>query len=109
MAEYLALCDEVSLWTWNAPDLKDLETNVAGLERLAPNTGKLLGLYMWDYGLRQPMPVDLMQRQCESGLRWLKDGRINGMIFLASCICDIGLEAVEWTRSWIARVGEEAL
>ena len=31
------------------------------------------------------------------------------MIFLASCICDLNLEAVEWTREWIASVADEEL
>ena len=46
---------------------------------------------------------------CELGLRWLREGRIEGMIFLASCICDLGIETVEWTRAWIAEVGEQKL
>ena len=62
---------------------------------------------MWDYGQKRAMPVDLMAMQCETGLEWLHQGRIEGMIFLASCVCDLELEAVEWTRSWIARVGGE--
>ena len=31
------------------------------------------------------------------------------MIFLATNICDLGLEAVEWTRQWIAQVGDQPL
>ncbi len=53
--------------------------------------------------------LERMRRQCELGLSWLKEGKIEGMIFLASCICDLELEAVEWTRSWIAEVGQEPL
>lgn len=109
LAPYLALCDDVSLWTWRAPDLADLEGNFSRLERVAPGSDKLLGLYMWDYGLHQPMPLDAMARQCEIALRWLEEGRIAGMIFLASCICDLGLEAVEWSRAWIARVGDRPI
>ena len=108
LAPYLALCDDVSLWTWRAPDLEDLEDHLARLERLAPDAQKLLGLYMWDYGLHQPMPVEAMARQCDLGLSWLREGRVSGLIFLASCICDLNLPAVEWTRAWIARIGEAA-
>ena len=49
------------------------------------------------------------QEQCELGLEWLKQGRIDGMIFLASCICDLDLETVEWTRKWIQKVGDQEL
>ncbi len=109
LAAHLALCDWVSLWTWIEPDLKDLEENMARCEQLTPRSRKLLGLYMYDYGQRCPMPVEAMRMQCETALRWLRAGRIEGMIFLASCICDLELEAVEWTRDWIAKVGDEEL
>jgi len=109
LADYLALCDQISLWTWNAPDLKDLDTNFSRLEAIAPKNSKLLGLYMWDYGLHQPMPLDLMEKQCETALKWLQEGRIDGMIFLASCICDLDLDAVEWAREWISKVGDLAV
>ena len=55
------------------------------------------------------MSVGLMEMQCETGLKWLREGRIQGMIFLASCICDLDLDAGEWTRRWIARVGDERI
>ncbi len=109
LAAHLELCDWVSLWTWEAPELKDLETNFARCESLTPDSRKLLGLYMYDYGLRLPMPLEAMQMQCETALDWLRGGRIEGMIFLASCICDLDLETVEWTRNWIAEVGDEEL
>jgi hypothetical protein len=51
------------------------------------------------------MPLPVMEQQCSLGLRWLQEGRIEGMIFLASCLCDLGLEPVEWTRKWIAEHG----
>ena len=28
-------------------------------------------------------------------------------IFLAASICDLGLEIVEWTDNWIAKVGDD--
>lgn len=106
---YLELCDVVSLWTWQAPELANLEANFAKFETLCPHKTKLLGLYLWDYGLKQPMPLELMQAQAQAALDWLRTGRIDGMIFLASCICDLDLEAVEWSRAWIREVGDEVL
>ena len=103
---HLEPCDIVTFWTWKAADLGDLPRNFEALEAVAPDTRKVLGCYMWDYGTHQPMPLALMQQQCEHGLHWLREGRIEGMIFLASCICDLGLETVEWTREWIAHVGD---
>jgi len=61
--------------------------------------------YSWDFGTGKPMPLDLMKKQCELGRQWLEQRRIVGMIFLASNVCDLELESVEWTRKWIADVG----
>jgi hypothetical protein len=107
IAAHLALCDVVSLWTWKAEDLEHLESNFARFEKLAPGKRTLLGLYMWDFGTGRPMPLERMKKQCEQALRWLREGRIEGMIFLATNICDLKLQTVEWTRRWIAEVGDQ--
>lgn len=106
---YLELCDVVTLWTWQADGLANLESNFAKLEELLPGKRKVLGCYLWDFGTARAMSLDSMKQQCELGLAWLRAGRIEGMIFLASPICDLELEAVEWTRQWIAEVGDEAI
>jgi len=107
VAHHLAQADVVTFWTWQSRDLAALPDNFARAETLAPHARKVLGCYMWDYGPGQPMPLDRMIHQCETGLRWLRDGRIEGMILLASCICDLGLETVEWARQWIAAIGDQ--
>jgi hypothetical protein len=109
LGPYLDLCDWVSLWTWNSDDLVHLEENLAKCEKLSPHSKRLLGLYMWDYGPKRPMPLERMKMQAETALRWLRAGRIGGIIFLASCICDLDLDTVEWSRAWIRQVGDEQL
>ena len=93
--------DKVAMWTWRSDDLKDLEANFEKLERIIRHKPIVLGCYLFDYGANKQMSVDRMKHQCELGLKWLQEGRIEGMIFLASNVCDMGLPAVEWTRGWI--------
>ena len=109
VSKSLAYCDKITLWTWRSEDLEHLEKNFRRLEELAPDHGKLLGCYMWDFGNKAPMPLARMKKQCELGLRWLGEGRIEGIVFLANTVADLDLEAVEWTRQWIAAVGEQEL
>lgn len=106
---HLELCDVVSLWTWQARDLRDLEANLARFRALAPTKRLLLGCYLWDFGTHQPMPLDLMQKQVTLGLQWLRAGQVEGLIFLATNVCDLNLETVAWTRRWIAEAGDEKL
>ena len=106
----LELCDYVSYWTWHAKEIPDMPANLAKLEALGVQAERIsLGLYMWDYGDRREMPVELMKQQCELGLRWLKEGRVNNLCFLGSYLVDLGLDAVEWTIEWIRNVGDERL
>jgi hypothetical protein len=107
--DYLALSDIVSFWTWQSEHLNDLETNFGRFEKIAVKQRKVLGCYLWDYGNKQPMPLELMRKQCEFGLRMLQSGRIEGMIFLASCICDLGLETVEWLRGWVREMENRSI
>jgi len=103
--EHLAECDVVTFWTWEAKDLAALEDNFRSFEALAPAQRKLLGCYMWDYGAGRRMPLELFQRQCQTGRRWLDEGRVDGLILLASNLCDQEVETVEWARKWIASAG----
>ncbi len=104
---HLDQVDKVALWTWVAADLVDLEDNFEKLERLIAPKPIILGCYMYDYGGTRPLSVERMEYQCELGLKWLKEGRVDGLIFLASNICDQDLDAVEWTRRWIDAVGDD--
>ncbi len=107
--EHLAFCDVVTFWTMPGRELANLEANFTKLLEAMPAKRRVLGCYMYNYGEKRPMDIALMEHQCGLGLQWLKEGKIEGIIFLASCICDLGLEAVEWTRGWIERVGSEAV
>ena len=109
LSKYLALLDKLSFWTWDSVKLSELKCNFEKLEAVVPKCDKILGCYMWDYGKKKPLPLELMEHQCELGLHWLTSKRIEGMVFLASCICDLELETVEWARRWIAKVGDARL
>ena len=102
--------DTVLFWTWNSSDLKDLEVNFRRLKEILPDKKVFLGCYLWDFcSPPHTIPIDLMEHQCELGLKWLRAGEIEGMIFLCNNIMDKNLKAVEWTREWITRVGDEKL
>ena len=49
----------------------------------------------------EPIPNDLMENQCEFGLKMLKEKQIEGIIFLTNCVMGIGLPSEYWLRSWI--------
>jgi len=102
---FIELCDVVTVWTWQAEWLPDLEKNLQKIEAITNGAKRImLGCYMYDFGNKRPITQSQMQTQCEQGLMWLRQRRIHGMIFVSSSICDLNLDAVHWTRSWIQRV-----
>lgn len=107
VAAHLKPCDVVQLWTWRGENLEELEANLEKAEKLAPHARVVLGLYWWDFGNKMALPLAVMQQQCKLALQWLQEGRIEGVIFCGSWLCDRKLETVEWTREWIERVGNE--
>jgi hypothetical protein len=111
--EYLSLIDVVTLWTWETAQLANLEANLARLEKLAPKSRKLLGCYTSDYDPKRTpwwtaLPVPIMRKQCETGLNWLRQGRIDGIIIYGTAM-DLGWDSVDWAREWIQKVGDQKL
>ena len=109
ISDYLELVDVITLWTSDPAGLEQLETSLKQVEAVAPRARRMLGCYLVDYGRNEGMPLPWMQRQCEAGLHWLKEHRIQGMIFLGNTIMDLGFASVEWTREWIQKVGTTRL
>lgn len=102
--DYLELCDVVTFWTWKGSNLAFLDKNIQKVVTRTPGKRRLAGCYMWNYGECKPLTIEEMKFQCERYYDWIKKGWIEGIIFCSNCICDIGLESVEWTKKWIAEV-----
>jgi len=103
--EFLQYIDIINLWTWQAEQIPDLDRNFATAEKLAGGRPIVLGLYMYDYsGKGRRMPRALMELQCEKALALAKQGRIEGIVFLA---ITNDTDTIVWTRDWIRKVGGE--
>lgn len=98
---HVDLVDAVYFWTWKARDLIHLEANFAAYRKIAPTKKTLLGIYMWDFGEKKTLPLELMEHQCRVALDLLKKGEIEGLIFHCTPLCGMKLEAVEWSKTWI--------
>ncbi len=109
ITRHLEPVDNVYFWTWRGRDLERLAANFAAYRALVPTKRTLLGIYMWDFGDKKPLAVAAMEHQCGLALEWLRRGEIAGMIFHCTPLCGMNLDAVEWSRRWIARHGDEPI
>lgn len=106
---YLEECDVVTFWTWHGRTLDRLEENLDTVIAMTPGKRHLAGCYMWNYGESKPLTPEQMKHQCEVYLRYVMDGKIEGIIFCSNCIADLGIPEVEWTRRWIAEHADQAV
>ena len=102
---HLDCCDIVSFWTWYATNLVALEDNFRNYRTIVPDKPTLLGIYMWDFGNSKPIPLELMRLQLDFALKKFRENQIEGMIFHCTPLVDMGLEAVEYSKKWIAEHG----
>ncbi len=108
VCDRLACFDVVTFWTWRAAqNLKDAEKNFDRFCELTPGKRHMNGFYLYDYGNRAPMPLDLMKQQCRLYEKLLLEGRSKGIILCSNCCADVGLETVPWTRDWLKEIGQE--
>ncbi len=63
---YLKECDVETMWTWKGVNLPELDNNLKRLKDLCgPGKRIMAGCYMWDYGGKTEMPMDLMKFQLD--------------------------------------------
>lgn len=99
--ELMKYIDGLTLWTSSSEELSLLEARFEKTKKAFPDKKILIGLYLYDYGARKSVPVDMMKHQCEVSLRLLKEGKIDGMIFLSNTVMGVGLESELWLREWL--------
>ena len=103
---YYEHLDGITIWNWDTDTIPEMDTYLETYEKIVPDKPKMLGMYIYNYPQRKNVSDELMQMQCEKGLKWLLEGRIEGIIFLTNCTMGVGLPSEKWLRNWIDRVGD---
>ena len=101
--------DVITIWNMRTSEIVNLEANLREYEEVLPNKRKVLGMYIFDYVTGLPVSPEMMEMQCETGLKWLKEGRIDGIIFLTNCLMGLSFPGEYWLREWLDKVGDQEL
>ena len=105
---YLDFCDETSFWFWKSSNIVSMRDNVMRCRDLiGADKDMLLGLYMWDYSLSAPVPVDRMAMQLENAASFLSDGTIDGLIFHPTYAAALDVPGVNLAKEWIRAHGDD--
>lgn len=101
--------DGITFWTWKQEDLQNFQQNLEKIRRIANGKKLLLGCYLYDYGAAREMSVENMALQLEWYAEAVRSGKADGVILLSNTVADLGFEAVEYARKWLAEHGDEEL
>lgn len=106
--QYLDICDETSFWCWHSKNLGKHEDAVRRMrDFIGPEKSLLMGVYMWDYTLGEPVPADRMEMQLEFARRLLREKIITGLIFHPTYSAALDVPAVNLAKQWIRAHGED--
>lgn len=104
LKDYIDFFDVITLWIWEAKGILKIGDFFDKFKKLYPSKRSLIGIYLWDYGGKREMPLDLFEYQFNFALNLLSNNEIEGIIFLASCICDLKLKTVEYVRERLKNI-----
>ncbi len=102
--EQLESCDIISLWTWDAADLVDLEDHLAVVRKKLPDKEIALGIYFWDFCKECECPEHLMRHQCRVAAEYYRTGKIQKIIVLGSPLVGMGLAAEAIVSDFLAEM-----
>ena len=104
----LECCDETSLWFWKSSNIGTMGDQVKRCrEFIGPEKDLLLGLYMWDFTLGEPVSGVRMEHQLSCARKFLADRTVTGLIFHPSFAAALPVPAVKLSKEWIAAYGED--
>ena len=102
----LELVDSVTYWTWKAKSLSKLPEYFRRYRALAPDKRTYLGIYLWDFGgTHGEISAEDMKYQLDFALEKWKSREIDGVVFLATSICNRDFTAVKMAHEWIKANG----
>ena len=94
--------DVVTLWIWKSENIVHMPAYVDQCRKLFPDKPIIMGVYLRDYTLTAPVPVDLVKRQMEGIAELAEKGKLAGYSILAAVLIDGHRPQADAIRDFIA-------
>ncbi len=109
LKEYLDEFDGVSFWFWNEPSIEEYLAFTAKFFRLTPNKQRMIGCYLWNFGLAQDATPKLVRYQLDANLALLRAGQIEGVILHNNALAPFNMPGYEEAKAWVSQYGDELI
>ena len=94
--------DVINLWVASSENLVRMDEYVDECRQLFPDQPIIMGVYLRDYGIPAPIPVDRVVGQMERIADLIDKGKLAGYSILASVLIDGQREQADAIRDFIA-------
>ncbi len=101
--DWIDAVDAVSLWVWESANLPNIDAYLSECRRVFPTQRINMGVYIRDYALPGPVPLDMLTLELEAIRRHLNSGELDGYSILGNCLIDQHPEQAQLIREFIGR------
>ncbi len=107
--EYLDVFDGISFWFWNEPSVESYHEYSKKFLDLTKGKRRLIGCYLFNFGLRLPAHAELVRYQLDRNLELMRAGEIEGVVLHNNDLQGLGFDAYEEAKKWVDEHGDEIL
>ena len=111
LEKYVKCFDGITFWHWGCEKIKNMESNLEKVFKLANGKALMLGVYLWDYvdvG-KQPMDSALFEIQLKRYFELLEEKKIEGIVFCSSTVGDADLETNKILKKYVREYGDKEI
>ena len=106
---YLDSFDGVIMWTWHERDVHLIPEKFEILKKLSPNTRKMFGCYLWNFGEQKEATAEAVLYQLDWYRERILSGEAEGVVMHTNTMADLDLPAYDAAFEWMAKHGDEII
>ena len=105
LADLLRYFDQIVLPLWFSDQIDKVPEAVERCAELSGDKPVVVCLYFYDFGKGKAITRDEMQHQLDVVEPLIRSQRITGLVFLGTCMMDLGWDSTACVYDWISKVG----
>ncbi|MBE6596277.1 MAG: hypothetical protein E7641_01280 [Ruminococcaceae bacterium] len=104
---YMDAFDGIIMWTWKERDVPLIPEKFEILKKYTPNTRRMIGLYLYNFGENKQATADAVKFQLDFAYDKIMKGEAEGVVFHTNTMADLDYEAYDVALDWMEEHGDD--
>lgn len=109
LCPFLDSVNGIILWTWEEKDIHLVPEKFEALKKLSPNTRKMFGCYLYNFGERKLATAKAVRWQLDFYREKILAGEAEGVVFHTNTMADLDYESYDAALEWMDIHGDEEI